>query len=59
MLVPTKAIGCLIGKGGSIINEMRKSTKADVRISKGKKPKCAHDDDQLIEVCFIPGFILF
>ncbi|XXG74736.1 hypothetical protein AAC387_Pa07g3382 [Persea americana] len=50
MLVPTKAIGCLIGKGGSIINEMRKSTKADVRISKGKKPKCARDDDQLIEV---------
>lgn len=50
LLVPSKVIGCLIGKNGSIINDMRKGTKADVRISKSKKPKCAHDDDELVEV---------
>ncbi|GAV75031.1 KH_1 domain-containing protein [Cephalotus follicularis] len=50
LLVPSKIIGCLIGKSGSIINEIRKRTKADVRISKGEKPKCADVHDELVEV---------
>lgn len=50
LLVPSKIIGCIIGKGGSIINEIRKRTKADVRISKGEKPKCADANDELVEV---------
>lgn len=51
LLVPSKAIGCLIGKSGSIINDMRKSTKAIIYISKGKKPKNASSDSELVEVC--------
>ncbi|KAI8010558.1 KH domain-containing protein [Camellia lanceoleosa] len=35
---------------GSIINEIRKRTKADVRISKGEKPKWADSTDELVEV---------
>lgn len=50
LLVPTKAIGCLIGKGGSIINEMRKKTKAEIRISKSEKTKSASSDEELAEV---------
>lgn len=50
LLVPSKVIGCIIGKSGSIINEIRKRTKADVRISKGEKPKCADASDELVEV---------
>ncbi|CAL5354489.1 unnamed protein product [Camellia sinensis] len=50
LLVPSKVIGCIIGKSGSIINEIRKRTKADVRISKGEKPKCADSTDELVEV---------
>ncbi|XAR72484.1 hypothetical protein NMG60_11019137 [Bertholletia excelsa] len=50
LLVPSKVIGCIIGKGGSIINEIRKRTKADIRISKGKRPKCADANDEFIEV---------
>ncbi|XP_072972325.1 KH domain-containing protein At4g18375 [Typha angustifolia] len=50
LLVPSKVIGCLIGKGGSIINDMRKKTKADIRISKGEKPKRAGSSDELVEV---------
>ncbi|XP_047251782.1 KH domain-containing protein At4g18375 isoform X4 [Capsicum annuum] len=50
LLVPSKIIGCIIGKGGSIVNEIRKRTKADVRISKGEKPKCADSNDELVEV---------
>lgn len=52
LLVPSKIIGCIIGKSGSIINEIRKKTKADVRISKTEKPKCAEDNDELVEVYF-------
>ncbi|KAG9439350.1 hypothetical protein H6P81_019515 [Aristolochia fimbriata] len=50
LLVPSRIIGCLIGRSGAIINEMRKRTKADVRISKSEKPKCAFDEDELVEV---------
>ncbi|XP_051124884.1 KH domain-containing protein At4g18375 [Andrographis paniculata] len=50
LLVPSKVIGCIIGKSGSIINEMRKRTKADIRISKGEKPKCADESDELVEI---------
>ncbi|XP_078432459.1 RNA-binding KH domain-containing protein [Wolffia australiana] len=50
LLVPSKIIGCLIGKGGSIVNEMRKTTKAMIRISKGDKPNYCGPDDELVEV---------
>ncbi|KAL6197415.1 hypothetical protein ACLB2K_033024 [Fragaria x ananassa] len=50
LLVPSKVIGCLIGKNGSIIHEIRKRTKADIRISKADKPKCADANDELVEV---------
>ncbi|KAL0352836.1 UNVERIFIED_CONTAM: KH domain-containing protein [Sesamum angustifolium] len=50
LLVPSKVIGCIIGKSGSIINEIRKRTKADIRISKGEKPKCANENDELVEM---------
>nr|XP_043623400.1 KH domain-containing protein At4g18375 [Erigeron canadensis] len=50
LLIPSKVIGCIIGKSGSIINEIRKRSRADIRISKGDKPKCADDTDELVEV---------
>ena len=50
LLVPNKVIGCLIGRGGSIVNDMRKKTKADIRISKGDKPRRASSSDELVEV---------
>lgn len=53
LLVPSKIIGCIIGKSGSIINEIRKRTRADVRISKSERPKCADINDELIEVSLI------
>lgn len=50
LLVSAKVIGCIIGRSGSIVNEIRKRTQADIRISKGRKPKCAGDGDELVEV---------
>lgn len=50
LLVSSKVIGCIIGKSGSIINEIRKRTKAEIRISKGQKPKSADSSEELVEV---------
>lgn len=50
LLVPSKVIGCIIGKSGSIINEIRKRTGADIRISRNDKPTRADINDELVEV---------
>ncbi|CAI0544993.1 unnamed protein product [Linum tenue] len=50
LLIPSRVIGCIIGKSGSIISEIRKRTNADIRISKGDKPKCAEANDELVEL---------
>ncbi|KAJ7971001.1 KH domain-containing protein [Quillaja saponaria] len=51
LLVPTSRIGCLIGKGGAIVTEMRRLTKANIRIlSKEKLPKVASEDDEMVQV---------
>ena len=54
LLVPSSQIGCLLGKGGSIVSEMRKATKANIRISpKDEHSKCAEENDELVQVfCF-------
>ncbi|KAL5579629.1 hypothetical protein UlMin_012071 [Ulmus minor] len=39
LLIPSKGIGCIIGKSCSIISEIHKRTRVDVHISKGEKPK--------------------
>ncbi|KAF6148218.1 hypothetical protein GIB67_011993 [Kingdonia uniflora] len=51
LLVPASRIGCLIGKGGSVITEMRKLTRANIRIlSKGDLPKIASEDDEMVQI---------
>lgn len=51
LLVPTSRIGCLIGRGGAIITEMRNITKANIRIlSKEDLPKVAADDEEMVQV---------
>lgn len=51
LLVPASRIGCLIGKGGSIISEMRRISKANIRIiSKDDLPKVAEDDDEMVQI---------
>lgn len=57
LLVPTSRIGCLIGKGGAIVTEMRRLTKANIRIlSKENLPKVASDDD---ETLMLPRMLLY
>ncbi|KAG6578572.1 RNA-binding KH domain-containing protein RCF3, partial [Cucurbita argyrosperma subsp. sororia] len=51
LLVPTTRIGCLIGKGGAIITELRRLTKANIRIlSKENLPKVALEDDEMVQI---------
>ncbi|KAJ6860780.1 RNA-binding KH domain-containing protein RCF3 isoform X2 [Populus alba x Populus x berolinensis] len=51
LLVPSSRIGCLLGKGGVIIDEMRKLTKAIIRIPRKENlPKVASDDDEMVQI---------
>lgn len=54
ILVSSNQIGCLLGKGGSIIAEMRKSSGAFIRImGKDQMPKCASENEEVVQVCFM------
>lgn len=52
LLVSSNQIGCLLGKGGAIIAEMRKLSRAHIRIlGKDQIPKCALEDEEVVQVC--------
>lgn len=51
LVVPSNQVGCLLGKGGSIVSEMRKVTGAGIRIIGGEQvPKCVSENDQVVQV---------
>ncbi|KAL4568502.1 hypothetical protein LXL04_024116 [Taraxacum kok-saghyz] len=58
LLVPYCHIGALIGKGGSIISEMRRITQSNIRIlSKENLPKVAQRDDEMVQICGDPDLV--
>ncbi|PIN10084.1 PolyC-binding proteins alphaCP-1 [Handroanthus impetiginosus] len=51
LLVSSHQIGCLLGKGGSVIAEMRKSTGAHIRVlGKDQVPKNAQENEEVVQV---------
>ncbi|KAA8530567.1 hypothetical protein F0562_005276 [Nyssa sinensis] len=51
LLVPSSKVGCILGQGGHVINEMRRRTRADIRVySKKDKPKYAAEDEELVQI---------
>lgn len=51
LLVPSDQIGCIIGKGGQIIQNIRGETGAQIRILKDEHlPPCALSSDELVQV---------
>lgn len=51
LIVSPNQIGCILGKGGAIISEIRKLSGAHVRIlSKDQLPKSVPENDEVIQV---------
>ena len=51
LLVPSDQIGCVIGKGGQIVQTIRSDTGAQIRILKDEHlPRCALSSDELVQV---------
>ncbi|KAF2299210.1 hypothetical protein GH714_030973 [Hevea brasiliensis] len=51
LLVPRSQIGCLMGKGGAIISEMRSVTRASIRIlAEENLPEVASEDDEMVQI---------
>ncbi|KAK6159927.1 hypothetical protein DH2020_003308 [Rehmannia glutinosa] len=51
LLVSSSKVGCIIGKGGAIIKEMRSTSRANIRIFSDKNvPKVASDDDEMVQI---------
>ncbi|KAL7091388.1 hypothetical protein ACP275_12G102600 [Erythranthe tilingii] len=56
MLVPSSRIGCIIGKGGAIIKEMRNTSRANIRIFSDENiPKVASEDEEMVQVMGDPN----
>lgn len=52
LVISSNQVGCLLGKGGAIISEMRKATGTHIRIiGHDQAPKCVSENDQLVQVC--------
>jgi hypothetical protein len=53
LIVSGNQVGCVLGKGGSIIAEMRKLSGAFIVVlSKDKIPRGVPEHDEVIQVCF-------
>ena len=51
LLVPSDQIGCILGRGGQIVQNIRSETGAQIRIIKDRNmPLCALSSDELIQV---------
>lgn len=51
LVVPSNQVGCLLGKGGAIVAEMRKVTGANIRVIGGDQvPKCVSEKDVVVQV---------
>lgn len=54
LLVLSSQVGCLLGKGGSVIKQMSSESGAQIRIlPRDKLPSCASSSDELVQVILI------
>lgn len=60
LAVPSNLVGCLLGKGGSIVSETRRATGTNIWIMVGDQvPKCASEDDEVVQVCYHGLFFIY
>ncbi|CAN4107901.1 unnamed protein product [Withania somnifera] len=51
LVVANNQVGCLLGKGGAIISDIRKETGTSIRIFRGDRvPKCVSDNDEVVQI---------
>ncbi|XP_044489866.1 KH domain-containing protein HEN4 isoform X2 [Mangifera indica] len=50
LVVASNQVGCLLGKGGTIISEMRKATGTGIRIIGDQVPKCTSENDKVVQI---------
>ncbi|CAI8591363.1 unnamed protein product [Vicia faba] len=51
LVVPSNQVGCLLGKGGVVVSEMRRATGASIRIiGTDQVSKCVSDNDQVVQI---------
>lgn len=51
LAVPSNQVGCLLGKGGAIVSEMRKITSTSIKIIGGDQlPICASINDEVVQI---------
>ncbi|KAL9459910.1 hypothetical protein AB3S75_003168 [Citrus x aurantiifolia] len=51
LLVHSQQIGCLLGRGGHIVSEMRRATGASIRVfPKDQAPRCGSPHDEIVQV---------
>ncbi|KAM0895785.1 hypothetical protein ACQ4PT_023601 [Festuca glaucescens] len=58
ILVPGNQVGCLLGKGGSIIQQLRNDTGAGIRVLPSENlPQCALKRDELVQISGTPSLV--
>ncbi|OMO63490.1 hypothetical protein COLO4_32403 [Corchorus olitorius] len=51
LVIPSSVVGCLLGKGGAIISEMRKVTGTSMQIlGPDQVPKCVAENDHVVQI---------
>ncbi|KAI9396252.1 hypothetical protein POPTR_004G100201v4 [Populus trichocarpa] len=50
LLVPSSKVGCILGQGSQDINEMRRLQAEICVYPKNEKPKCASEDEELVQL---------
>lgn len=58
LVVASNQVGCLLGKGGTIISEMRKATGTGIRIIGDQVPKCTSENDKVVQVRMV-SYVFF
>ena len=59
LLVLSNQVGCLLGKGGSVIKQMSAESGAQIRIlPRDKLPPCASAADELVQVVLMTLFVM-
>nr|CAD1836253.1 unnamed protein product [Ananas comosus var. bracteatus] len=58
ILVPNNQVGCLLGKGGTIIQQLRSETGATIRLLPSEHlPPCSMSNDELVQISGSPSVV--